>query len=207
MPRMIRKRQRRNRRPAKGRWANRARQVQNKQPVHYFKRSVYIQSAVVAAGANNYFAAAYALNSIPNHAEFTALYDQYKITGVKVKYLPRGNSSDVNSGNQLSSLFTVIDTDDSQVPTSIDQLTQYQSVKMCRSSQSLTRYWKPKFNLAAVNTILGGTVGKMNTTGWIDVTDDTVQHFGMKGALTSFAGNTVVYDMIVTLYLAFKNVR
>lgn len=207
MPPMRKYRRRQARGPARKRFARRPRQVQNRQPVHYFKRSVYLANAVSAVGANNFFAAAYALNGIPNHTEFTALYDQYKITGVKLKFVPRGNSSDINTGAPISSLITVTDTDDTAVPSSIDQLTQYQSMKMTRSTQQQVRYWKPKFNVATVNTLALGINGKMNTTGWLDVTDDAVQHFGIKGVLTSNPGVTVSYDILVTLYLAFKNVR
>lgn len=203
-----RRRMRRRQAPKRKRqFAPRRRQVQNKQPVHYFKRSIYLQSAIVASGANNFFAASYALNGLPNYTEFTALYDQYKITGVKLKFVPRGNSSDLTTSNNITSLITCIDTDDSVVPTSIDQLTQYQSMKMCRSTQSMTRYWKPKFNVGAINTVALGLAGKQNTTGWLDCTSDSVQHFGIKGCLTSFAGATIVYDILVTQYLAFKNVR
>lgn len=194
-------------RARKGRWNGPRRQVQNKQPVHYFKRSYYVANGLTAFGANSFNAIAVGLNSVPNHAEFTALYDQYKITGVKIKFLPRGNSSDVSTQNNISSLFTAIDLDDSQVPTSVDQLLQYQNMKMVRTTQSLVRYWKPKFNVGTLSTLAGGLSGKMNTTGWIDVTDDSVLHYGCKTALTALAGQNVIYDLIVTLYLAFKNVR
>lgn len=183
------------------------RQVQNRQPVHYFKRSYYVTNGLTAFGANSYTPVNIALTSLPNYTEFTALYDQYKITGLKVKFVPRGNSSDITTQNNISSLFTVIDLDDGNPLTTVDQAMQYQSMKMCRSTQTQVRYLKPRFNVGAINQVAGGLIGKKNTNGWLDCTSDSVVHYGIKTALTAGATQSVIYDLMVTVYLAFKNVR
>lgn len=206
MPRRMNRRPRKPR-ARKGRWNGPRRQVQNKQPVHYFKRSYYVVNGLTAFGANSYTPINVALTSLPSYTEFTNLYDQYKITGLKVKFVPRGNSSDITTQNNISSLFTVIDTDDGNPFTNVDQALQYQSLKMTRSTQTQIRYFKPKFNIGAINQVAGGVIGKVNTNGWLDCTSDSVIHYGIKTALTAGASQSVIYDLMVTVYLAFKNVR
>lgn len=204
-----RRRMGRKRAAKKGRWSGPRRMSGPKrQQVHYFKRSAYAPAAVIATGgATNYFALAWNLAGLPDFTDFSSLYDQYKIRKVKVQFMPRGNSSDSVTGNAISSLFTVLDFDDSNPPTSVEQLLQYDTLKVCRSTQQQTRLVVPKFNKGIINTVAGGLIGKNPSTGYIDLANSSVAHYGIKGALTVSTAGTIVYDVVTTFYLAMKHVR
>lgn len=170
-----------------------------KQPVQYFKRTVYLPAFVVSSTALNVpFVNSFTLSDLPNSSEFTALYDQYKIMGVSYKLYPRFNSVDQNlSGGRI---WTVLDYDDSNLPASINELCQYQNVKCTNTSQVHSRYLKPAFNLTT------GSANIPQRRNWIDVASTAVPYRGIKGIIEP-TSSSVAYDCKMTFYCAFKNVR
>lgn len=180
-----------------------------KQPVQFFKRVLYSPNFItVTAGTDGLVQTPFRLDFVPNRTEFTALYDQYRIKAIKVTLMPRGNSSDlgVSAGSaQMSRIFSVLDYDDANTPTSISQLCEYQNLKVTDSTKSHTRYLVPKFNANIANVL--GTVARKPSTGFIDVTDENVVHNGVKWAIQAPQNGSVIYDLMTTYYLAFKNVR
>lgn len=170
-----------------------------RQPVQYFKRTVYLPAFIVSSTTVNVpFVNSFALADVPNATEFTTLYDQYKIMGVQFKLYPRFNSVDQNlSGGRI---WTVLDYDDSNLPATINELCQYQNVKCTNTSQIHSRYLKPKFNLTT------GSANIPQSTHWIDVATTSVPYRGIKGILEPTSAS-VAYDCKLTYYLAMKNVR
>lgn len=62
------------------------------QPVQYFKRSTYQTNWVLNDTINNTFKSLeFYLSSVPNHTEFTSLYDQYCIKKVVFTLIPKFN--------------------------------------------------------------------------------------------------------------------
>lgn len=182
-----------------------------RQPVHYFKRTQFATNVITVSGGASYFgASSFEIQNLPNFNEFTSLYDQYKLTAIKYQILPRGNSADVGTsatqGNQ-GRIFSVIDYDDSNAPASFNDMTQYQNLKSTPNTMTHTRYFKPKF----IMDVLSGGVGltaNAPRSGWIDCTQADVKHRGIKiGIQAPNATATWTYDLMVTYYLAFKNVR
>lgn len=183
-----------------------------KKSVYVFKRTYYVPSviSVASGGPDGQYGFSYSLNALPNASEFTSLFDQYRIAGVKTRFLPRGNSSELTgaSGGNISSIASVIDYDDGTAPTGgISQISQYQSFKLTRSDQQHTRYFKPRLNVAAINSVAGGTQNKLNMRGWLDCDVSTTEHYGLKVVVPAPPSGSVVYDVIVTMYVLFRNVR
>lgn len=180
-----------------------------RQPVHYFKRSVFTPAAfTVSAGTDFFNASQFQLGFLPDVTDFTSLYDQYKILSVTIKLMPRGNSSDVGVAagiGNMTRVFSVLDYDDSVVPTSLNQLIQYQNLKTTNSTSIHTRTLKPMF-IKEVQTITG-TGGSPTRGGWIDVLNTNVQYRGVKWCIQAPSNGSVVYDQMVTYNLAMKNVR
>lgn len=180
-----------------------------RQPVHYFKRVQFATSVITVTGTNVFSASSFELQNVPNNSEFTALYDQYKITAIKYQILPRGNVAEIGTSatqGNMGRVFSVLDYDDSNAPSSFNDMIQYQNCKVTPSTVTHTRYLKPRFNL----DILSGSVGvtaNAPRTGWIDCTNADVKHRGVKIGIQAPTNATVTYDLMVTYYLAFKNVR
>lgn len=181
------------------------------QRVYNFKRSFYVSNYISSTSAADTPAAvSFALNGVPNAAEFTGLYDQYRINAIKLRLMPRGNSSELGpaTGGGICSLFSVIDYDDASVPTGgVNQLVQYQSLKVTRSDREHVRYFKPRINVGAINSVAGGIQNKVNTKGWLDCDVSTTDHYGLKFVLERTPTGTCIYDAIVTMYMSFRNVR
>lgn len=179
------------------------------QPVHYYKRTLYLSGALTASSAGDVFGAIdFRLNQLPNATDFTNLYDQYKIRGVKIMLIPRGNNSDVITGatsGQSMGVFSALDYDDVTPPTSIAQLCEYQNMKMTRSTSIHSRYFvpKPQINLL----VAGGGTSPALSGQWIDTALGVAPHYGFKYALQQLPNGTQLYDIKYTFYLAFKNVR
>lgn len=182
-----------------------------KQPIHYFKRTQYNSGWTANSTASDIFANYYgSLNQVPSVSDFTGLYDQFKILAMKLTLIPRGTSSDITpvgtAAGQSVGVFSVIDYDDNANLTSISQACQYQNMKMTRSHQQHSRYFKPRIDMGTVAA--AGTQNAVNTRGWLDVaTGSDVNHYGIKYALQIAPNAVQTFDLKVDYYLAFKNVR
>lgn len=186
------------------------RPVAVKQPVHYFKRTQYNSGWTANLTTADQFANYYgSLSQVPNISDFTGLYDQYKILAMKVTLIPRGNQSDIGTASasvaQSVGVFSVIDYDDNTNLTSISQACQYQNMKMTRSHQVHTRYFKPRIMTSVLSNV--STANSVNTRGWIDINDTQVNHYGIKYALQISPNSSQSFDLKVDYYLAFKSVR
>lgn len=186
--------------------------VKIKQPVQYFKRTVYLPTwNAPASGADRFTVLNFRLNQLPNVTEFTQLYDQYKICGVKVEVIPQfdtatqtGTGTTPTAQHIVSQNWNVIDYDDTVTPTSINDLLQYQNCKRCPSNRVMKRFLKPKFSDQIFAS--GAFAGYRPAKGFIDCTYDNVEHYGMKFCFGN-SNLTLTYALKMTFYMAFKNVR
>lgn len=181
---------------------------QIKQPVQYFVRTSYQLAGYSLAGGAAALGAArvFRLSAVPNASEFTNLYDQYQIKGVKISLIPRYTDSTAGLAAQaIGNVWSAIDYDDVQTPVNVETLLQYQNVKRTRMNQVHTRFLKPMIANEVFNTgIATAYAPKRNV--WLDCASDTVEHYGIKLWFDSSAAG-VTFDVQVKFYLAFKNVR
>lgn len=183
-----------------------------KQPVQYFTRTQFISGQfVIAPGAA---AAGQAINfqfaNVPAATDFTGLYDQYCIKGVKMTFIPRITGTvvtDATSVAAVGSLWTCIDYDDDSTPPNLATLLQYQNLKRTRVGAVHSRYLVPKSNSQVSATVGNAPAPKAKV--WLDVGSTNVPHYGLKLWYDSTAVGTptITYDATIKYYLAFKNVR
>jgi len=190
--------------------------------VHVFKRSAYLgtQTATITTlGVPTPIATAYNfnLNQLPGVSEFTALFDQYKITGAKLQFTPALSEGILNPTTPsaatlgYSRFHSVIDYDDSTTPTSEDQLLEYGSVKSTAPFRTHTRFIKPKM-LQEIYRSAVGTAYSPRSGQYIDLTYPDVPHYGIKvwcSAPNTPAGvqGSIAYKVYLTLYFTCKNTR
>lgn len=179
-----------------------------KQPVQYFTRTAYLLgfyslapgAAAVGAARN------FTLSQVPNATEFTNLYDQYQIKGIKITLIPRFTQSNANTATQvIGNMWSCLDYDDASTPPNLTTLLQYQNVKRTRTNQIHSRYLVPAVAREVFNTGIATAYAPQKKV-WLDCTSDTVEHYGIKFWFDSTAAG-VTYDLQVKFYLAFKNVR
>lgn len=178
------------------------------QPVQFFKRSQY-QNAWICSqiGSASFKNLEFKLSDVPQVTEFTTLYDQYCIKGVRFTLMPRYNVNTPLTGTpQIPQVWSILDFDGS-FPTTQDGMLQYQNLKMTPGTGYHKRYLVPAISNAIFN---GGitTAYSVKKRQWIDCSDPSVPHFGGTVMIPSVnADSESCWDIKVTYYLAFKNVR
>lgn len=193
-----------------------------KRQVHYFKRSCTLSAPITASisagGSFVNIAGGYvvSLDQLPNYTEFVPLFDQYKIMGAKLSFVPGQNQivGNVNNGTtsaiSAQRFVSAIDYDDNTVPTSEAELLEYGSCKWSQGGRVHSRYWKPTMIQEVYNG--SGTALAPVKARWLSTNFADVPHYGLKvwcgypEVPVGTAGG-VTYEVYLTLYLAFKNVK
>lgn len=212
-PRRYRKRmQRKPRRNMKRRKPN-----YNRQKVHRFTRVFNQDTAIIIAGgaAATGYGYSFALNNLPNHDDFTRLYDQYRIKAIKWQLIPKQGIATVYTPAVvpgqvaiMPKIYSVVDYDNATAPGSLGEVLQYENVKFTRANQTHTRYFKP----AVADEVFasGITTGYgMNQNKWMDCNSDQVEHYGLRVWVEGSTASTPRwdFDVLCKFYMEFKNVR
>lgn len=175
------------------------------QPVQFFKRSTYQTNWIVNDTITNSFKdLTFTLADVPNHTEFTSLYDQYKLSKVVFTLIPKFNSNEPFTGI-VPPTWSILDYDGA-FPNTPTAMLQYTNLHMVPGQKWHKRVLVPKFPNSVYKSSV--TSGYQPNTGFLDCNDDTVPHYGATVMLmpTGVEG-PFAYDLKVTYYLSFKNVR
>jgi len=161
--------------------------VLDPQPMHIARRKVHTISRSVGRGTVTvtptlpvFGALSFALSDLPNPADFTALFDQYRFQQVRVKFIPA--SAQGNQTFHLPPLLTVIDYDDANVPTSLDQLRQYSTLNL--SPTGTVTHIRTIMPRLAVNVFGAGVFGNFSQARlWCDSASPGISWYGLKYGL------------------------
>lgn len=155
------------------------------------------------------------LSDCPNVSEFTALFDMYRITGVKITFYPTTQSVSISGGGTAVNIvtprfITAIDEDDSTAPSTQEELLQYQTCRITTVNKKHTIYFKPKVASEIYASAVSTAYGSPKTM-WLNLSNTNVPHFGLKWCMES-AGSTAPagafsYKVNVKYYLQFRSVR
>lgn len=173
-------------------------------PIRFVKRTCDYFSINVSGVAGSFGAFNFTLANVPGNAEFTALYDQYKISAVSVCFYPRQTETSslatVDTAKGNARLLTAIDYNDDTAPLTFDALREYENCEVVSILEKHERYIpKPLF----LNN------SGQNVNAWIATSSPSTRHYGLKYAVepTLATGNSFTYTVEVMYYLAFKNVK
>lgn len=216
---------------------------------HYFKRSFSLTTANVNTIANggagsaisntsdswsfntgtgvniSYFSMStfFTLDMLPDYADFTQLFDQYKILKVKFKLTPYSTFGPMQSGvgtanNQSLGVMQhqYVDYDDATAlaasSTGINSMRQFLSYRSRNLlGRPTKRSFRPRMALAAYAS--GAFTSYANQKSmWIDANSPTVQHYGLKTIWEVFQPDFSVpvfiwFKLECTMYLACKQPR
>lgn len=162
------------------------------------------------------------LNDVPDAIEFASLWDQYRINGIRIEFIPYNNASYTSQGGEGADMgvlvHDVVDYDDAAIPTAsavgVGSLMEYHNYKR-RSvfrnggGQSITRYWKPNASMSLYNGPVTTGYGPVRTP-WIDAASPDVQHYAWKcipEVYSSGSTGVLVGKLIATYYISVRNVR
>lgn len=172
---------------------------------------------------------AYSFNSLygTQSSALSRLYDQYRINGVKIKFMP-WHTEFVEQDAQLATVDTgvmvmhaCVDRDDANPPVSVQEVVARPYSKSIFLNKPWQIYFKPRIYDSDARDAVGGNLFNVKQSGkdggnpWIDCATPDAGHCGMKFACELQFKNTstqpvtaeVVIAARVTYYMSFKGVR
>jgi len=159
---------------------------------------------------------AWNISNLPNIAELSRLFDQYRITGIKLQFSQTTNTSDtVNPGMVFG---TSINLDGGATPATWDTLLQRSNTRVTPWSSaggSLPRrslFLRPRFpNI--IQAVAGGGANATalgNPKQWIDMAFLQVPHYGLDFGWYNPGNNInqpITVAITATYYLEFRKVK
>lgn len=149
----------------------------------------------------------FTLGQIPNFAEFQSLFDEYKICGIKLKFVFDKTDATMSTPNSMPELWTLYDNNDQAQIANETEALQYSSLKVKRMLYPISRYFRPYQNLVSGGPNATTTQVKSK---WNATTQADIVHTGIKMAVrqvlastgTTVQGNINIYT---TWYVGFRN--
>lgn len=151
--------------------------------------------------ADTFGAFTFQLNNVPKVADFTGLFDQYKINAVSLTFYPQlteASSIVAVTAVQNARIFTAIDNNDAAVPTALNDIREYDNCEVHSAVEKFTVYIdKPKFvdNTGALRT------------GYLSTASSGTLHYGLKYAVETLnpgSAGTYVFRVEAVYYMSFK---
>lgn len=173
--------------------------------LHYVKRTVDYGTLLGDNINPSYGTYNFSINDVPNYTELTALYDQYKICGVRFRLFPKQTqctSLDLATQPRNARILTAIDYTDSTSPISISEVREFETCKVDSILDRVERYVKhPKYVLSS----------NIVTDDWCPTSNTTVNWLGIKYAIEPIGSTSATrsqeWSVEATFYLCFKNIK
>lgn len=159
------------------------------------------------------------LSDIANDAEYTAIFDQYKLVKVVVKFIPlsalvssnalaidNGTTTDYFQASQrgLGFICSAYDLNDANTATTA-ALREYRCYKQTEAGHPHIRTIYPK---AAAVVYDGATAAYSESRGWVSTSYPDTQHYALKYNIVGTDGHTSPLWRIESVYyVRFRNVR
>lgn len=187
-----------------------------------FKRTFYTGTAVpgTASTSNFWSYQTWTFSQLPDSNSFAALFDQYRIKGIRVKYVPRydsfaGNDTTdttlpgiTNQGGCMAHV--IVDPYSNTAPSGTYGSTTFNS--FCELGEPRTYTGLKPFSVYYKPTVaesLSSSVTK-KTAPWIDIVNNSLVHNGHHIFFSdvNFTGNfSQAYDQFVTYYFECRGMR
>lgn len=148
------------------------------------------------------------LSDLPDYQDFTSLYDQYKITGVSIKFIPVATESMTNLGTFgfPTYAYLITDTNDASNITSETQAAQYQGSRILKMGQQTSHFIRPKTLVNLYESSVSTGYGNPKFAPWVSTDDPDVDYYGLKIFIPqSVTGLTTGWRIMAKFYLAFRS--
>jgi len=156
------------------------------------------------------------LADIPNVAEFTVLFDQYKLTGIKyqIKMVPNpdanykpGSTTTLNPVNYFPTIWYCADFDDNNTQT-IAQIKEFERVKhkVLRPNQELNIFVRPKTLTQQFRTATTTGYAVDFKPHWLDMAQTDIPYYGLKAVvdMEGFSSSTDTMYLKINAKYYFK---
>jgi len=173
-------------------------------PIQTFtiKQNYYSSTLTTSAATGVFGATNVTLNQLTLATSFQAVFDAYRFLQVTIRFVPLVPAS---PGSSNYSLLTVLDYDDSNVPTTTASLRAYDTLYESSFGQYHERTFVPRIALAAYSGTFTSYAQGVNT--WCDIASGTVQWYGLKYGVDQCTLAIAAYEIQVDAVIQFKSVR
>jgi len=186
-----------------------------KQPIHYFTRFVSRGTLNGTSGTSSSFGVkTFKISDVAGYAEFSAIYDFYKISAIQIRFIPAANvtTTTVQQTFYSNRFFSVLDYNDNTTPTSLNDLREYGNCKMTPGTKIHKRFFKPKLQVAVDEDGGAGSsygVVQFPKNPWVSMGSNQTEYFAIKYGLEhpSLSANTELYVIECKYYLQFKSTK
>lgn len=185
--------------------------------VHHFNECFSLGPTYVNAPAGSGFALGMKMTDLPQIVNYTTLYTQYKINGVKLLFIPRATQTDsttlqagVVSGLANTRIsYAIQDSADYNPPVTEIDVLACNGVKIRSGNKPFSIKYKPVPRLEQTDGTSGVTVGVGAKSGWInfDGHGADVLHYGVNMWVTTPANSVGSYPVAVNdvyAYISFS---
>lgn len=179
------------------------------------------QSTAITAAADDFgtqqggFALAFKLSSVIDPADFTDLFDRYKITGVKLKFLYQNNMSGIPGTGATAPLPRItyaFDGDDQAAPS--NRLTVavkgYAKERVLNGNRNFSVFLRPRIDKLVYQAGLTSAYSSERVC-WLDAANSNVPHYGMKIWINNWYSDSDTSSQKLTIqpvyYLALKDTQ
>lgn len=173
---------------------------------HRYKRSYSMDLLTTATAQGTGYIIQ--LNALPNFAEFTALYDSYRIEWVTVWAIPTQTDAQIAGANlYVPSLYSVVDKDDATLPANLFSILEHGNMKITTMDKMQ--------KLCSFRSAVQGELFRSGATRgfnrlesqWIDCAQADIPHYGLKvWTEPAITGNNGI-RLLADVYISFKDTR
>jgi hypothetical protein len=173
-------------------------------------RQVIEEAQIVASTTAQAIEYNFTLASLDNASNLTALFDQYRISCIRLTITPDNNAIPIENATTtaLVPLYCVIDYDDSTALASAAAARAYDNCAIVEPSESCCRTFAPRVALAAYAGAFTNYANQQPM--WLDTVSTGVQHYGVKLYVPAIiAGQTFVQSWHVTAeyWISLRSVK
>ena len=157
-------------------------------------------------------AIAFRLDDLGQATTFTALFDQYKLDKVVLRFSTRNpavsvfNTASPNGGVPLG--YIAPDRDDASAPSGVDAVRQYDLCETFSGCTSFDVVMEPRPTAAIYSYGAFSGYNTMDVEPWIDAANSDVPHYGVKiavGPLTLSTTSSWAWDIEAHYYVSFTS--
>lgn len=179
-----------------------------RQPLHNICRTLVGDSIDIGASQQS-LAYSFQLSDLPSYTEFVALFQHYRINGIKITFVPPFNVSSVQ--DNLSSAFTRLPIihsapvyDNTAAPSDVNDLVQRSGYRRQVLKRPISFFIKPAMLLQGDDTSFDLTFWKR----WVKTSNPSVNYYGYLFLLEAVgSGDSSLVQVYVKYYMQFKGIK
>lgn len=156
--------------------------------IYKFKRHVELDTLYSGAdGADSFQTYYFGLSQLPGYNEFSALFDQYRITKVELDFVPSISTYSANNFTTTATpaglrIFSCIDYNSVPTGSTINAMREYENCKVTQYIKGHKRSFKPK---VVLDVDSGDNLAQYDTEPWLSTGGTGIYYWGMKVAVNT----------------------